>query len=176
MEPRPVVPDSTPLIVLGKLEHVGLLVKLNGTVIVTPGVWEEAVTQGKAIGARDAAYLEKIARENRFDRARLTERETKLVQRLRAEAGIGLEEAEVLAFARSRSGLAVLDDKAARALAVGLGIVHTGTAGLLFEAFLRRFLTYQELVVLMQELGKVAWISPELLAGILRRAGEMEYK
>lgn len=94
------------------------------------------VLKGKAIGARDAAYLEKVALENRFDRARLTEREKELVQRLREEAGIDLGEAEVLAIAKSRTGLAILDDKGARALAFGMDIVHTGTAGLLFEAFL----------------------------------------
>ena len=57
-----------------------------------------------------------------------------------------------------------------------LGVAHTGTAGLLFEAFLYRFLSYQELVELLEKLGKVAWISPELLAGILRRAREVESK
>lgn len=174
MGPVPVVPDSSPLIVLGKLERAGLLPKLYGKVIVTPGVWEEAIAQGKAMGARDASCLEKAAHENRFDRARLTERENGLAQTLRGEAGIALGEAEVLAVAKSRAALAILDDKGARAVAVGLGIAHTGTAGLLFEAFLRGFLIYHELVGLLGELGKVAWISPDLLAGILRKAGEVE--
>lgn len=176
MESVPVVPDSSPLIVLGKLERVDLLTKLYGKVIVTPAVWEEAIARGKVIGARDAAYLEKVALENRFDRARLTRREKELVQRFSAEPVIDLGEAEVLAVARSRVGLAILDDKGARAMAVGLGVAHTGTAGLLFEAFLQRFLSYQELVELLQELGKVAWMSPELLAAIIRKAGEVENK
>ena len=170
----PVVPDSSPLIVLGKLERVDLLVKLYRQVILAPGVWEEAIAKGKAIGARDAAYLEKVALENRLDRVRLTEGEEEAVQRLREEAGIDLGEAEVLSIARSRKGLAILDDKAARAMAVGLGIAHVGTAGVLFESFLQRFLSYQELLGLLQELGKIAWISPELLAGILRKAWEVE--
>ncbi|TAK29735.1 MAG: hypothetical protein EPO21_20840 [Chloroflexota bacterium] len=174
MKSVPVVPDSSPLIILGKLERADLLAKLYGKVMVTPCVWEEAIIKGKALGARDASYLEKLALENRFDRATLTEREQQLVPRLREEAGIDLGEAEVLSIARSRGGFAILDDKAARALAVGLGIAHTGTAGVLFESFLRRFLSFQELIELLQELGKVSWISPELLAAILRKAGEVE--
>lgn len=176
MESLPVVPDSSPLILLAKLERVELLTKLYGKVIMTPGVWEEAITRGKALGARDAAYLEKIALDNQFDRVRLTRREKELVQRLREEAGIGLGEAEVLATAKHGKGLALLDDKGARAVAVGLGVAHTGTAGLLFEAFLQGFLSYQELIELLQELGKVAWMSPELLAGIIRKAREVENK
>ncbi len=135
---------------------------------------ERLLANGKAMGAKDAFYLEKAAHENRFDRARLTEREKGLAQRLTGEAGIALGEAEVVAIAKSRNALTILDDKGARAMAIGLGIAHTGTAGLLFEAFLRDFLIYQELVGLLEELGKVSWISPDLLAGILRKAGEVE--
>ena len=171
-----VVPDSSPLIILGKLERAELLPKVYGKVAVTPRVWEEAITKGKAMGARDAAYLEKVAQENRFDRARLTELEKELAQKLGEEAGIDLGEAEVLAVAKRRKALAILDDKAARAMAVGLGISHIGTAGLLYEAFRHRFLGFQELLKLLEEMGKVAWVAPDLLAGILRRAREAENK
>lgn len=176
MESVPVAPDASPLVVLAKLECIGLLTKLYGKVVVTPGVWDEVITKGKTMGARDAAYLEKFFIENRCDRAMLTVGETGLVQRLRDETGIGQGEAEVLAVAKTRNLLAILDDKGARASAFGLGVAHTGTAGLLFEAFLHRFLSYLELVELLEQLGKVAWISPELLAGILRRAREVESK
>lgn len=176
MGSAPVVPDSSPLIILSKLERVDLLPELYGKVLVTPRVWEEAITKGKAMGARDAAYLEKVAQENRFERSRLTELEKELAQRLGEEGGVDLGEAEVLAVAQSRHALAILDDKGARAMAVGLGIAHTGTAGLLFEAFRHGFLSYQELLDLLEGMAKIAWVSPELLAGILRRAGEAENK
>ncbi|MDO8674387.1 MAG: hypothetical protein Q7O66_23520 [Dehalococcoidia bacterium] len=141
---------------------------------MTPWVWEASVTAGKALGARDAAFLERVLLDSRFEKAILTVGEMEFARSLSEEAGIHLGEAEVLAIAKRRNGLAILDDRAARALAVGLGISHTGTAGFLFEAFLQRYLSYVELVVLFQELGKVAWISPELLAAILRKAGEVQ--
>ena len=174
MKPVSAAPDASPLIVLSKMESLDLLVKLYKRVIVSPSVWKEAVSEGKAMGARDAAYLEKIARKYRFSVARLTATEKDLVQLLRDEAGIGMGEAEVLAIAKSRKTVAVLDEKGGRAVAVGLGIAYVGTAGLLFEAFLRRLLSYEDLVGLLERLGKVAWVSPELLAGILRRAKEVE--
>lgn len=171
-----VVTDSSPLIILSKLERVELLEKLFGQIIVTPCVWEETVTQGKAIGSLDAAYFEKAAIEHQFIRANLTKREKELTKRFSEAVGIDLGEAEVLTIAKVRKATAILDDKAARAMAIGLGVIHIGTVGLLFEAFLHRILSYQELVGVLQELGRVAWISPEVLTGILRKAGEVENK
>ncbi|MBI2917833.1 MAG: DUF3368 domain-containing protein [Chloroflexi bacterium] len=168
-----VVPDASPLIALSKMERVFLLAKLYGEVVVTPEVWEEAVTKGKAMGARDAAYLEQSARQHAFVRARLTAREREIVERIRDDAELGLGEAEVLAVAENRNALAVLDEKAARAVAVGLGVAHTGTAGLLFEAAARRLVDYEELVELLEQLARVAWVSPELLARVLKRAKEI---
>lgn len=170
------MPDTSPLIALSKMKQVDLLAKLYGKVVVTPLVWEEAVTRGKAMGAMDAVFLEKYAQEHRFSRARLTAREKELVQRLREGTSAGQGEAEVMAVAKSRKAVAILDDKGARAVAVGLRIAHIGTAGLLFEAFLHKLMDYEKLLELLEELGKVAWVSPELLAGMLRRAREVEQK
>lgn len=168
----PCVPDASSLIALSKINAVELLPRLYGKVILTAQVWEEAVTIGKAAGATDAAYLEKSASELRFQRVKLTRQEKQAVQRLR-EMGAGSGEAEVLAVASRHKALAVLDDKDARALAVSMSIAHVGTLGVLYEAFLHRMLSYEKLVELLEKLGRVAWISPDLLAGIIRRAGEV---
>ncbi|MBM4463027.1 MAG: hypothetical protein FJ012_06770 [Chloroflexi bacterium] len=167
-----VVPDASPLIALGKIEEVNLLPKLYGRVMITPWVWDEAITKGKARGASDAAYLEKAIQELRFTKVRLSAAERMLVQQLKAE-GAGSGEAEVLAIAKRRKALAILDDKNARVLAVGLDIDHIGTAGILYEAFVHSLLSYEKLLELLEKLGKVAWISPELVAGIIRRAREV---
>ncbi len=172
----PAVPDASPLIALSKMERLDLLALVHGQVILTPSVWNESVTQGKALGARDAGALERYAQGQPFSRARLTRRELALVNRLRETARIGLGEAEVLAVAKSRNALAVLDEKGARSIAVSLGIPHTGTAGLLFEAFLQRLITYEELAQHLEYLGGILWVSSELLAGILRKAREVEQR
>lgn len=170
----PCVPDASPLIILGKLEQVGLLSRLYSQVMITPWVWDEAVTKGKSMGAADAGYLEKSAKD--FARVRLSAREKQMAQELKKDAGIGDGEAEVLAVASRRKALAILDDKDARIVAVGLGIAHIGTAGVLYEAFLNKHLDYKELIALLEQLGRAAWISPDLLAGIIRRAREVKGK
>lgn len=170
-----IVPDASPLIVLSKIDKVELLPRLYGRVLITPRVWEEAVSVGKAIGARDAVLLEKFVQESAFTRIKLKTAEKKLAKELR-KSGTGDGEAEVLAVARSRKALAILDDKDARAAALGLGIDHVGIAGIFYEAFIRELVTYQELLELLEKLGRVAWMSPELLAGIIRKAGEVRRK
>lgn len=172
----PSVPDASPLIALSKMERLDLLALVYGQVVLTPSVWNEAVAQGMALGARDAGALERYAQEQRFTKVRLTRSELALVNRLRAAARIGLGEAEVLAVAKSRDALAILDEKGARAIAVSLGIPHTGTAGLLFEAFLQRLVTYEELAQHLEYLGRILWVSSALLAGILRKAREVEQR
>lgn len=147
--------------------------RLYGKVMLTPRIWEEAIAIGKAIGAIDAAYLEKSARELHLARVRLTAAEREIVRRLKQErAGSG--EAEVLAIAKRRKALAILDDKDARAFAVGLGVAHVGTVGVLYEAFLHRLISYEEIIELLEKLSKVAWITPDLLARIIKQAREVE--
>lgn len=169
------LPDASPLIALGKIGRVDLLPKLYSRVLITPWVWEEAIIKGKAAGAVDAAYLEQYAQELRFIRARLTATEKGLVQQLERRIS-GSGEAEELAVAKSRKALAILDDKDARGLAVGLDVAHIGTAGVLYESFVRKLISYGELLELLEKLGRIAWLSPDLLAGIIRRAREVGEK
>lgn len=167
------VPDASPLIALSKLERVDLLPRLYGKVMVTSWVWDEAVTTGKSMGATDAAYLERTAKELQFTAARLTATEKALAERLIAGGRIHWGESSMLSVAMHRKALAILDDKEARAIAVGLGVAHVGTIGLIYEAFLHKLVTYKELVGLLEKLGKVAWVSPDLVARIIRQSREV---
>ncbi|MBI4219614.1 MAG: hypothetical protein HY682_05665 [Chloroflexi bacterium] len=165
----PAVPDASSLIALGKLEQAGLLQKLYSEAWIVPRVWEEAVTKGKAIGARDAAYLERMAPNASLVRIALTPRERRYARKLAEQTGIGSGEAEVLAVAKSRRATAVLDEKAARSVALALGVAHIGTIGLLYEAYAKGILGRRKFLEILEALGKIMWISPELLARILRR-------
>ena len=89
---RPVISVDTK-----KKELIGLdlLAALFDKVMLTPSVWEEGVIRGKALGAADAAFLERFSQDSQFDRVRLSQQELVLAQQLREEIGIGLGEAEV---------------------------------------------------------------------------------
>ncbi len=168
----PAVSDSSPLIILAKIERLHLLPGLCDSVLVPPRVWDEAVTAGKQMGARDVARLERLAAQRLLQRVVLTRLEADQARNLTRHWGLGAGEAETIAVAARRSELAIVDDKSGRAAAATLGIPHTGTIGVLYEAFLSGMLTYDELAGLLEQVSKVAWISPDLLAGVLNRGRE----
>jgi len=74
---------------------------------------------------------------------------------------IGLGEAEALVLAKSRKALAVLDDKEARAIVKCWNLEYTSTLTVLFEAFERKLVSYDELV---EDLAKRT-VAPPLVAG-----------
>ena len=68
--------------------------------------------------------------------------------------------------------MVILDDKEARATAATLSVPYVGTAGVMLKARLEGHWTLAELEESVGELSKVIWISPGVVAEILRRARE----
>ena len=81
-------------------------------------------------------------------------------------------EAESLALAQSRKLTLVVDDKEGRAIAATLDTPYLGTAGVLLEGFLKDRLSFEELEDTVQDLTRVIWLSPAVVAEILKRARE----
>jgi predicted nucleic acid-binding protein len=66
----------------------------------------------------------------------------------------------------------IVDDKEARSVAVATGVKIVGTAGVLLEAYLGAHLDLEELEAVLQDLVQVLWISPAVVAELLRLARE----
>ena len=90
----------------------------------------------------------------------------RLVRRSRLDWG----EAEAIAFANTRNLRLIVDDKEVRSVAVTTGVKNLGTAGVLLEACLRAHLDLDELEAVLQDLVQILWISPAVVAEILRLA------
>jgi predicted nucleic acid-binding protein len=103
---------------------------------------------------------------------RPTAGEQKLAVRLLRTTRLDDGEVEVLALASRRKLLLVVDDKEAHHVAEALGIAYIGTAGVLLEAYLRRRLTLAGLEDVPTDLTKVLWLSPSVVAAVLKKARE----
>ncbi len=103
---------------------------------------------------------------------RPTAAEKKLTVRLLRAARLDDGETEALALAARRKLLLIVDDKEARHVAEALGVSYIGTAGVLLEAYLRHHLDMAELEDAMADLTKVLWLSPSVVAAILKKARE----
>lgn len=87
-----------------------------------------------------------------------------------AEARIGFGEAGALVLAREKRMMAIIDDKEARAIAKSWNLNHTSTVMVLYEAFVKRLISYDELVEDLAKLARVMWISPNVITEVIRRA------
>ncbi|MGQ9597232.1 MAG: DUF3368 domain-containing protein [Thermoproteota archaeon] len=165
--------NTSPIIALAKMGRLKLLKELYELVVISPSVKVECVDRGRELGAKDVRDIEKAIEEGWIKVFELGRRQRRRVNKLVKEANIGFGEAEALVIARDKDLLMILDDKEARAIAKSLGLKYQGTAMILYEAYVRGKLNYDELIEELAKLSRVMWVSSDVMAEILRRAKEV---
>jgi len=143
---------------------------LYGIVIISPFVKAESVDKGKELGAPDAIEIEKAINEGWVKVTELTRRQGQTMQRLVSEARVGFGEAGALTIAKDKKIPVILDDKEARALAKSWDLEHTSTVMVLYEAFAKNLISYDELVEDLAKLTRVMWISTDVITDVIKRA------
>ena len=78
---------------------------------------------------------------------------------------------KTLVLAKNKKVGVILDDKEARAIAEGWRIQYTGTVMIVYEAFVKNLISYDELIGDLGKLAKIMWISTDVITEIIRRAG-----
>lgn len=165
-----IVADASPIIALAKIGKLRLLKDLYVQVVVGPEVKVEVVDQGKQVRAREIRQLEASFEESWIRQTRLTSREKSLAEKISGSTYLHRGEAETLAIGASRKLAVIVDEKEARAMAEAMGIERLGTAGVLLEAYVRERIDYDELEEAVRDLGKATWLSPDVIADILKTA------
>ena len=167
-----IVADASPLIVLARLQHLRLLNDLYGEVLMGPVVKTETIDSGKAVRARGVEQLETALEDGWLKTVRLTAQERGLMQRLTRRSRLDRGEAESITLAGGRGLRLIVDDKEGRSMAAVAGVEHVGTVGVVLEAYLRRHLDLGELETVLRDLGQILWLSPAVVAEVLRLARE----
>jgi predicted nucleic acid-binding protein len=162
--------NTSPIVALAKIGRLELLRYLYGTVFISPFVKVESVDKGKELGASDALEIERAISENWIKIAKLTRKQSQNIRRLVAEARIGLGEAQALTLAKDKGMIVILDDKEARAIAKSWNLKYTSTVMVLYEAFVKNLINYDELIEDLAKLTKVMWISTDVITEVIKRA------
>jgi predicted nucleic acid-binding protein len=162
--------NTSPIIALAKIGRLKMLKDLYGTVVISRFVKVESVDRGKELGAADALEIERAIKEGWIKVADLTRRQKQTVQRLISEARVGLGEAEALTIARDEKVPIILDDKEARAIAKSWDLELMSTVMVLYEAFIKDLISYDELVEDLAKLTRVMWISTDVITEVIKRA------
>lgn len=164
-----VVSNSSPLISLGKLNVLFLFGTLYGEVIITKAVYEEVVVKGFEEGCDDAVLVEKCIRDKIIGVRNI--QVGKEVVGLDKRLGKG--EIETIIYAsRNDSDLVLMDDLLARIEARKRNLKIKGTLGVLYEAYRRTILKWDELENLIKEIisRNDIWIHKELCTNVLEKA------
>jgi len=171
-----IVADASVLIALAKMHRLDLLHSVYGDVLIGPEVKAETVDAGKRISARGVERIEKALDDGWLQVARLSSKEKRTAHSIVSKAGLGLDagEAESLALASSRKLMVILDDRAARSFAEVMAVTFIGTAGMLFHAFAKKYLTLAEFEDVVEALSQTIWLAPAVVADLLKKAREAE--
>ena len=164
------VAEATPLIALARIHRLELLRDLHEQVLIGSVVRAETIDAGSAARALGVEQLEAAVDAGWLGVATATDTEKDLARRLSRRSRLHRSEAESVAIARTRELPLVADDKEARSVARALDVPLIGTAGVLLQAYLRRSFGLDSLEKALRELGETLWLSPSVVAEILRRA------
>lgn len=118
-----VVCDTTPISELAKVNYLNLLPKLFGRVIIPQGVHDELMTGNHpaALRVRELSWLDIVAVNNRLT-----------VKELQQVGNLDLGESEAIALAEEmRADRLLIDEKAARRVAMARNLPLIGTMGVL---------------------------------------------
>ena len=159
---------------LAKLRRLWLLRDLYDVVWMGPVVKAEAVDAGKAIRAAGVEQIEAALEDGWLQVVDLSREEQSVQERLTRLSRLGLVEAEAIALASGRGARLIADDLEARHVAETVDVDYVGTAGVLLEAHMRLRFTFGELEAALRDLCEVLWLSPTVVAEILRVARETD--
>jgi hypothetical protein len=168
----PVICNSGPLIALGKLNHLELLTALYTDLIIPVPVYQEVAVEGLAIGMPDALTV-KLFVEN--GQVKVESVLPAVIAAYLPPVILGPGEVSVLALAKTVSDpLVLMDDEIARSEARRLGFSVKGTLGILVEAHHKKYLTIDQVALLLREIAARPdiWISEPLCFSALASLGK----
>ncbi|OIO23577.1 hypothetical protein AUJ65_03330 [Candidatus Micrarchaeota archaeon CG1_02_51_15] len=151
--------NSTPLIYLAKAGELQLLKKLFSTVPITPDVFEEVVSAGKAKGFADASLVEEATKQGW-----LTVRET---GKQHFSAG-QLDKSELSAInlaLDTKAECLLIDEAPGRLAAKSLGLKCHGTVFIVLSALRKKIISAEHARLILRKIVSAGFrLKPELFA------------
>jgi predicted nucleic acid-binding protein len=147
--------NSTPLIYLAKIGLSRIICDLKDEKLTSPLVKAEVVDKGKLKGLPDAIVLEKLFDNGVFSVC--SPKDQTFLARLSKTHGLHLADAEVLALAKEKDAIAVIDDEVARKTAKVYGINYVGTTYLLVRAVSEGLISKERAKQAVNDMVSTGW-------------------
>lgn len=164
--PRVII-DASSLIIIAKLGAIDNLCKVYDSLGITDSVYEEVVVEGKKKGQEDALVVELAMEERKIEKVSLDPTERTLAEKLHSDGtGYGRGECESIACAQERKALLLIEERKAKILARSHHIPYTILQIFPLEGYIKRKLSYEECIDLMERISVAMNTDLAILAGL----------
>lgn len=141
-----IISDTTPIISLIKIQRLDLLEKLFGEVLIPEAVFRELTTnetfKNEATIVKSSKFIKTSPIKNK-----------KSLEILQAASGLDDGESEAIILADElKSDVLIIDERKGRKVAQNLGIVITGTVGILIQAHYENMISEKEVKICFEYL------------------------
>ena len=169
---RAAVSDSTPLIYLAKIGRLDIIRDVFQKIYIPEAVFNEAVTQGKALNMSDASIIEKAVGTWIIKEQVKPEVDAEF-RFLDTNTKLGSGEKEALKLCKQlNAAYFIADDREARRVSRILNIKPIGTFGITVQAFRQGSITKSEALQIVDDLVKAGFrISSTVYRRILDELG-----
>lgn len=163
--------DSTVLMYFAKIKILGkLATAVEG--VIPDSVYSEVVVKGKKKGEEDALFVEKLVEEGLFKV--VSAKDKSFVDTLTKIQAVSYADSETLAIAKELGAVAVIDERASRALAELHGISFHGSVFLLFLLFTKKIILKKDIKAYVDKMIERGWrCSTEFYAAILEEIDKL---
>lgn len=165
MEPVAIVSDTGPIVALAKVDHLGLLHTLFGTVLITEQVRNELLAKQSAESKRIENALAQFVQVHLLEKIQ--------PESVAATRHLDRGEASAIQLAYSEKLPLIIDEKLGRIAAERMSIPIVGTMGVLLQAK-RKGLVSSVMPVLHEIRRKGYWLSDQMLNMAAKLADETD--
>jgi len=149
--------NSTPLIHITRAGYKRIFREFN--FVTSEEVYREVVTEGKNKGVADAFIIEElINKEIKIEKIK-DKKFLSSLKKIASDHNMSLHpgEAEVLALAKERNDIAIIDESSAREIGNVLGINVRGSMYLFVKLFKRKLLSKNQLLDALDDMVKAGY-------------------
>lgn len=166
--------NSSPLILLAKINEIELLKKLYKKVYIPKEVYNEVIIKGKEEKYSDAFIIEKQINEFIFVKE-LNKNNSEEAEKLNRIIGTG-ESAAIMLSIQEKTNLLLIDNLEPRKIAEIKNIKCRSTPGIVLEALKSKIINVEEYEDAIKKLSEHAWLSGDIVAHFLEQANKFRRK
>jgi len=163
--------DSSSLILLAKASILETVAKLSEMIIST-GVYNESVVQGKEKGKQDSLLIENLISSGKLG---IRDAPRKKTKELKKSFGIRAGENETVAIAiKEKYQLLITDDKKCITVCKVLNIKFMIALDIVLDLYANRKISYEKAVDAFRQIKKYGWIGEDIIENRWKKLEELK--